>query len=133
MLHRVEVQGYQKGPVKRHGCPSHGIGLTPDEKEIWLADAANQSLHVFDATVMPPRQVASIKLREQPGWVTFTLNGQYAYASTGEVIDTKTRRIVAALADETGRQVHSEKLLEIDFVDGQPSRNGDQFGIGGKR
>jgi DNA-binding beta-propeller fold protein YncE len=133
MLHRVEVQGYQTGPVKRHGCPSHGIGLTPDEKEIWLADAANQSLHVFDATVMPPRQVTSIKLREQPGWVTFTLDGQYAYASTGEVIDTKTRRIVAALADETGRQVHSEKLLEIDFVDGQPSRNGDQFGIGGKR
>jgi hypothetical protein len=82
---------------------------------------------------MPPKQVASIKLREQPGWVTFTLDGQYAYASTGEVIDTKTKRIAAALADETGRQVHSEKLLEIDFVDGQPARSGDQFGIGGKR
>ena len=24
MLHRVEVTGYQKGQVKRHGCPSHG-------------------------------------------------------------------------------------------------------------
>src|SRR6185436_2094156 len=35
-LHRVEVAGFQKGPVKRHGCPSHGIGLTPDEKEIWV-------------------------------------------------------------------------------------------------
>jgi hypothetical protein len=23
-LHRVEVEGYQQGPVKRHGCPSHG-------------------------------------------------------------------------------------------------------------
>ena len=32
-LYRVEVQGFQKGPIKRHGCPSHGIGLTPDEKE----------------------------------------------------------------------------------------------------
>ncbi len=40
MLYRVEVQGFQKGPVKRHGCPSHGIGLTPDEKELWLTDGA---------------------------------------------------------------------------------------------
>ena len=31
-LHRVEVAGFNKGPVKRHGCPSHGIGMTPDEK-----------------------------------------------------------------------------------------------------
>ena len=31
-LHRVEVKGFKKGPTKRHGCPSHGIGLTPDEK-----------------------------------------------------------------------------------------------------
>ena len=55
VLHRVEVDGYKQGPVKRHGCPSHGIGLTPDEKELWLADGANESVHVFDATVMPPR------------------------------------------------------------------------------
>src|SRR5204863_6899398 len=24
-LHRIEISGYDKGPVKRHGCPSHGI------------------------------------------------------------------------------------------------------------
>ena len=35
MLHRVEVQGYRQGPVKRHGCPSHGVALTPDELEVW--------------------------------------------------------------------------------------------------
>ena len=28
-LFRVEVQGFSKGPTKRHGCPSHGIGLDP--------------------------------------------------------------------------------------------------------
>ena len=56
MLHRVEVPGYDQGPIKRHGCPSHGIGLTPDEKELWLADGANSRLHIFDATVMPPTQ-----------------------------------------------------------------------------
>jgi hypothetical protein len=133
MLHRVEVAGYQKGPVKRHSCPSHGVGLTPDEKEVWVCDAHNESVHVFDATVMPPRQQTSIKLREQPGWVTFSIDGRYAYPSTGEVIETRTRRIVAALSDETGRQVHSEKMVEIDFADGKPARTGDQFGIGQKR
>ena len=62
-LQRVEVQGVEKGPVKRHGCPSHGIGLTPDEREIWLCDGHNEMLHVFDNTASPPKQIKSIKLR----------------------------------------------------------------------
>jgi DNA-binding beta-propeller fold protein YncE len=133
VLHRVEVTGYAKGPVKRHGCPSHGIALTPDEKEIWLADAANSRVHVFDATAVPPRQVASIELRDQPGWVTFSLDGRHAYPSTGEVIDTATRRVVATLRDEEGRAVQSEKLLEIVFSGGRAVRAGDQFGLGRRR
>ncbi|HZT79140.1 MAG TPA: hypothetical protein VFA26_02875 [Gemmataceae bacterium] len=130
VLHRVEVKGFKQGPVKRHGCPSHGVGLTPDEKEVWVCDAANSRAHVFDATVMPPKQVTSIALREQPGWVTFSLDGKYAYPSTGEVIDTKTKKVIAALKDEKGREVHSEKMVEVVFKDGVPVRTGDQFGLG---
>ena len=133
-LHRVEVAGFQKGMTKRHGCPSHGIALTPDEKELWLTDAANSSLHVFDVTrAARPKQIMSIKLRDQPGWVTFSIDGRHAYPSTGDVIDTRTKRIVATLEDETGRHVQSEKLLEIVFAGGKPARAGDQFGIGQKR
>jgi DNA-binding beta-propeller fold protein YncE len=132
MLHRVEVSGFQKGPVKRHGCPSHGVGLTPDEKEIWVCDAFNERMHVFDNTVTPPKQITSIKLREQVGWITFSIDGKLAYPSTGEVIDVKTKKIITALSDETGRQVHSEKLLEIVFANGKPARAGDQFGLGRK-
>jgi DNA-binding beta-propeller fold protein YncE len=130
MLHRVEVTGFQKGPIKRHGCPSHGVGLTPDEKELWLSDAANSSVHVFDATVMPPKQGPSVKLRDQPGWITFSLDGRYAYPSTGEVIDTASKKIVATLSDENGRAVQSEKVVEIVFQGGKPTRAGDQFGVG---
>jgi hypothetical protein len=129
-LHRVEVQGFKMGLPKRHGCPSHGVGLTPDEKEVWVCDAANQRLHVFDATVMPPRQVGNIALRDDPGWITFSIDGKLAYPSTGEVIDVATRKIVATLKDETGAAVHSEKLVEIHFTGNTPTRNGDQFGIG---
>jgi DNA-binding beta-propeller fold protein YncE len=130
MLHRIEVQGYSKGPTKRHGCPSHGIGLTPDEKEIWLTDAHNSRMHIFDNTVTPPKQVASLEMRDQPGWVTFSLDGRYAYPSTGDVVEVATRKIVARLKDEEGRDVQSEKILEIDFRGAQPVRAGDQFGLG---
>src|SRR5438045_3165358 len=112
-LHRVEVPGAKAGMVKRHGCPSHGVGLTPDEREVWVVDAANERVHVFDNTATPPKYVTSVKLREQPGWVTFSLDGKYAYPSTGEVIDTATKKIVVALTDETGREVHSEKVVEV--------------------
>lgn len=129
-LHRVEVQGFKMGVPKRHGCPSHGVGLTPDEREVWVCDAANSRMHIFDATVMPPKQVASVELRDQPGWITFSLDGRLAYPSTGEVVDVKARKIIAALADETGTPVHSEKLVEIHFRGKEPIRNGDQFGVG---
>jgi hypothetical protein len=130
VLHRVEVKGFRQGETKRHGCPSHGIGLTPDEKEVWCCDGFNSCLHVFDATVMPPKQTVSLKLREQPGWVTFSLDGKYAYPSTGDVIDVKTKKIVASLTDEEGREVHSEKVVEIVMEDGTVVRCGDQFGLG---
>ncbi len=132
MLHRVGVKGFEKGPTKRHGCPSHGIGLTPDEKEIWVVDAHNKRVHLFDATVMPPKQLTSIELRDEPGWVTFSLDGRLAYPSTGDVIEVKSRKILTGLKDETGAAVQSEKLLEIDFAGDRPVRAGDQFGVGRK-
>lgn len=132
-LHHVEVAGYQQGPVDRHGCPSHGIGLTPDEREIWVSDGHNKAMHVFDNTVSPPKQKATVMLRDQPGWVTFSLDGIHAWPSTGEVIDVKSKKLVAALQDETGRQIGSEKLLEVDFNGNKVSRVGDQFGYGLKR
>jgi DNA-binding beta-propeller fold protein YncE len=130
LLHRIEVQGFEIGATKRHGCPSHGIGLTPDEKEIWLTDAHNRRLHLYDNTVMPPEYLQSIELRDEPAWITFTIDGQYAYPSTGDVIDAKTKKIIGGLTDENGTAVQSEKLLEIHFENNHPTRTGDQFGIG---
>ncbi len=129
-LHRVEVQGFSKGPVKRHGCPSHGVGLTPDEKQIWVTDAHNRRMHVFDNTVDPPQQMASVELRDEPGWITFSVDGRHAWPSTGEVVDVASREIVARLTDEDGRDVQSEKMLEVHMQGGQPVWVGNQFGVG---
>ena len=127
---RVEVEGFNLGAVKRHGCPSHGIAMTPDEKEIWVTDGHNQMMHVFDATVMPPKQKDSIKLRDDPGWITMSIDGKLAYPSSGEVIDVATHKILTTLEDEQGHHVESEKLLEIDVAGDQPFRAGDQSGRG---
>lgn len=129
-LHRVEVVDVPRGKPKRHGCPSHGIGMTPDERQIWIADGFNSTVHIFDATVMPPTLTNSVKLRGQPGWVTFSLDGTIGWPSTGQAIDTKTHQIIAELTDEEGRAVASEKVLEVDFKDGQVVAVGDQFGRG---
>jgi len=129
-LHRIEVEGFGKGATKRHGCPSHGIALTPDETELWLTDAFNSRLHLFDNTTVPPRKVASLVLRDQPGWITFSIDGRYAYPSTGDVIEVKSRKIVAGLTDEHDAAVQSEKMLEIDFAGEVPVRVGNQFGLG---
>jgi DNA-binding beta-propeller fold protein YncE len=132
-LYHVEVAGFKQGPVKRHGCPSHGIALTPDEKELWVADCANEAIHVFDSTVMPPKQVTTVKARDCVGWVSFSIDGRAAYSSTGEIIDVANKKVVAALQDETGRQVQSEKQLELVIANGKVVRAGDQFGIGAVR
>ncbi len=130
LLHRITVPGFEKGPVKRHGCPSHGIGLTPDEREIWVTDAYNRRVHIYDATVMPPDKVADVELKDEPGWITFSLDGKLAWPSTGDVIDTQSRKIITSLTDENGQSVQSEKMVEIQFENGRLVRAGDQFGVG---
>lgn len=131
-LYRVVVEGYKDGPVKRHGCPSHGIALTHDEKELWLADGPNNAVHIFDATVMPPKQKETIQLNEFPGWISFSMDGKYAYISTGDIIDAATKKIVATLKDEKGHLVQSEKLLDLEIAGGRVTRAGNQFGVGMK-
>jgi DNA-binding beta-propeller fold protein YncE len=132
-LYTVHAVGCKEGPVKRHGCPSHGIAMSPDEKEIWVADGANNDIHIFDATVMPPRQTMTIKVRDMPGWITFSLDGKTVWPSSGDVIDARTKKVIGGLQDDGGRQVQSEKLLEIVLDGGKVVAAGNQFGVGQKR
>lgn len=129
----VEVTGVKPGTVKRHGCPSHGIALTPDERELWLADCANSMVHVFDNTVMPPKQMMSLQARDCVGWLSFSMDGKFAYSSTGEIFDAATKKVVATLVDEAGHQVQSEKMLDVTVSGGKVTAAGNQFGVGKKR
>ena len=50
-----------------HGCPSHGIALTPDEKEIWVSDGIFNKIHIFSNTDIRRRLTPSICPRGRSG------------------------------------------------------------------
>ncbi|MGB1673246.1 MAG: YncE family protein [Limisphaerales bacterium] len=128
-LTSIQVLGWDKGPVRRHGCPAHGIGLTPNEEEVWVCDGHNMRLHVFEAH--PPfQQLTTIALDDMPGWVTFSMDGQYAWPSSGEVLHVKRREILTLLKDDRHNTVSSEKMVEVFLKQGQVVQAGDQFGLG---
>ncbi|HEX8041095.1 MAG TPA: YncE family protein [Chryseosolibacter sp.] len=113
---RVEVQGFPK--IRgNHLTTSHGVNLPPGGKEIWVSNDAAPYLHVFDCTVTPHKQIADIKFNKKNGWITFSIDGDYCYPSSGDVIDTRSKKII-------GQVVESEKLLEIDFEGGVPVQAG---------
>jgi DNA-binding beta-propeller fold protein YncE len=126
VLHRVEAQTPQSRldqipnpPARKpHSTPSHGVNIRPDQKEVWVVDGVYGYVYAYDVTVMPPRHVASVALfedakeRPHPGWISFSLDGKYAYPDGGAVIDTKSKQVVARIPT-------SEKLIEMNFRNGK--------------
>ena len=64
------------------------------------------------------------------GWVCFSLDGKFAWSHTPDVIDAKSKQIVATLKDENGQRVCGSKFFEAHFRDGKLVRVGNQFGVG---
>ena len=111
-----------------HGCPSHGIALTPDESEIWVVDNINYGVLVYDNTGEWPVLKMTFPTTASADWITMGLDGQYAFLSSGDVVDVKTKKIVAQMKDEYGKPMHSEKFLEMAFSNGKLVRTVSQFG-----
>jgi len=143
ILYTVPIHGFSwdgSGPSD----PSHGISLSPDEKELYVIDWANSYVHVFDVSKVPasaPRQVADIKLtrsmhhNETPcaydclgdGWLQHSRDGRFVYiGDEGDVIDTATRSVVANL----DALYNTRKMLEIDWQNGMPISTTSREGVG---
>jgi DNA-binding beta-propeller fold protein YncE len=118
--------GWDKVP---HGTPSHGIALANQETQIWVVDGINDSIRIF-ANEPGYRFLGSIKLTASPGWISMGLGGRYAYISSGDVVDVQRRAVITQLKDEFGRQLGSEKLLDMVFKDRKLQRVSNQFGNG---
>jgi DNA-binding beta-propeller fold protein YncE len=109
-----------------HGCPSRGIALTPDEKEIWVADGIFNKIHIFSNTD-DPKEIDTIDMSAGPFWMTFGLDAKVAYVSSGDIVDIATHKIVGQMKDEYGRVITSEKLLDMTFDNGHAQRVSNQF------
>jgi hypothetical protein len=130
VLGTAEIAGQTSVPGQLN---QHGIGLRPDETEVWVSDGVGRQplIHVFDVTRSPPQQIRDVALSyTNPHWVTFTINGDFAYPAgpkfggrNTDVIDTSTYARVASIGP-------SEDLLEVDVEHGRIVRVGNQFGVG---
>ena len=143
ILYTVPIQGFSWNGGGASD-PSHGISLSPDEKELYVIDWANSYVHVFDVSHVPtstPRQVADIQLtrsmqhNEEPcaydclgdGWLQHSLDGRFVYVGDeGDVIDTTTRKAVTNL----DALYNSRKMLEIDWQNGVPIATSSRQGVG---
>jgi hypothetical protein len=133
VLHTVPVPGFSFDPKTFGRTPDHGISLSPDERELYLIDTPNGYVHVFDVAGLPktaPRLVANIKLKHAPpndGWLQHSRSGRYVYVGrAGDVIDTRTRKIVAFLPPLRA----TADFLEIDWRHGRPVATTSRYGVG---
>lgn len=120
--------------LKERKTRCHGIGLTPDEKEVWVVDQENKEMHVFDNTVMPPKFKQAVPMAARThGWICFSRDGKYGWCDTGEVFDAATKKVVAQWTEQPdgqGGPVMSSKFFEIHFKGNDVIWVGQQMGIG---
>jgi len=112
----------------------HGLGFTPDEREVWHSSSAGDP-HVFVwdmSDPMAPRFKQRLPMRSREGshWVTFAIDGDYAYVAPNKSSDDGTEVFDVRTHASVGLIGSSEDMIEIDFIGGKISRVGDQFGIG---
>lgn len=116
---------------KKIGHRTHGAGMTPDETELWVSDQEGKKLFIFDITVRPPKAKGHVELSMGGhGWVTFSLDGKYAYSHTPDIFDVKTRQKVATLKAPDGKDFASSKFIEVQMRGGKVERIGNEFGLG---
>ncbi|HEY3017738.1 MAG TPA: hypothetical protein VGJ23_02800 [Gaiellaceae bacterium] len=133
-LYVVGFKGFTWNPRFGPNPPSHGLSLAPDRPELWVLDAPNSTVHVFDVSALParpPRSVEDIRLSkplsgdENPcsgacariGSLQHSSDGRFVYVGdSGDVIDTQTSEKVTNLEALHNSRVH----LEVDWVDGRP-------------
>ena len=145
VLYTNTFAGYTWDP-KHFGAsaPSHGISLSPDERELYVLDGPNSVVHVFDVSKLPgspPAPVADIHLthplvgQESPcaydclrdGWLQHSRDGRFVYVGdSGDVIDTTAKKPSAYLP----ALANSRKSIEIDWRDGIPVSTTTRHGLG---
>jgi DNA-binding beta-propeller fold protein YncE len=123
---------------------SHGISLSPDEKQLYVADAVHKDVQFYDVSkvsegiapapigVTPVggwsgNETACAYECSRGGWLQLSLDGRFLYAGdSGEVIETATRKVTTTLTT----LLNTKKSLEIDWQNGVPVATSGRVGVG---
>ena len=95
----------------RATSPSHGIGVAPDNKTLWVTSIPNNAVFVYslaDLKLIGEVALPSLKLAGHgpisavPNWVTFTPDGKTIYVSNAGLrsvtaIDTESMKVKAVV------------------------------------
>ena len=95
----------------RMGTPSHGIGVAPDGKTLWVASVLANAVFEYslpDLTLMGHTALPEVMTKGRaptgsvPEWITFTPDGRMVYVSNSadrsvSAIDTETLKQVARI------------------------------------
>jgi DNA-binding beta-propeller fold protein YncE len=91
-------------PEQRRGeCSrSHGLGIRPDQKEIWSCNVEHHLVHVHEATSGNYDELVRITLPGPVYWLSFSPDSKYCFVSVRSkrqvaVIDCFSKNIVAML------------------------------------
>ena len=117
LLHRVTYQDLTR-EERATRSRSHGVRVTPDQKEVWSTDMNRALVHVFDITKNPPQQIARVETGNIPSWVTFTPDGKTVYISnppdgTVSAIDVATKKEKARIHFGEGKQPKRILVLNV--------------------
>jgi YVTN family beta-propeller protein len=98
MVHRV--QAVLPDEQKKVASRSHGLGLRPDQKELWECDVEHHDVHVYDVTGAQPKQIATIAMGAGVYWLTFSPDGKTCYVAVRDAdevaaVDTEAKKITA--------------------------------------
>ncbi len=79
--------------------PSHGLALTPDEKELWVTSCGTDTVYVYDTA--SKKVTDKVRTGKGPAWVTFSPDGKYCCVSN--VLGDDVSVIDAAKREEVAR------------------------------
>ena len=123
-------------------APSHGVSLSPDNKEVYVMDSCVDTIRAYTATD-DPQPIAAIPLTHKihggteqacawdcskDGWVMHSRDGKYVYiGDSGDVIDTATHTVTTYL-DLLANCRHG--FLDIVWKNGQIVDTSTHVGLG---
>jgi len=130
---RIVTANIEEHPAGEPGM-LHGIGWTPDQREVWQSSSEGDP-HIYIWSMRDPMapvlaERLSMKSRHGAHWLTFDIEGDYAYVAPKKGSDDATEIFDAHTHKSVGLIGSSEDMIEIDFADRKVSRVGDQFGVG---